>query len=304
MARRESTSVNNGILLALIAYATYSWSDAAIKALGGELSVFEIGFFLTLVSGACIFLAKPRHERWAEFWRMRRPWAVQGRAVLGVVSSVLSVVAFTSIPLAEVYAIIFLAPLFVTVLSIVFLKEQVGPWRWFAVVAGFAGVLLVVRPGFRALEFGHFASIVLALLGAVTVVLMRSLANHEKQTTMLGYLIVYVLVFNAAAMAVTSVTLPTLEQAAVLIVAGVFSASGHIVLLRATRFAPANQLASTQYSQIVWAVVIGALLFSEEPDAWTVAGLAVIAGSGLLTVARERIRLGKVRWNPLNRNRV
>ena len=141
--------MNNGILLALVAYAVYSWGDAAIKALGGGLSVFEIGFYMTLVSAVCIALTTPKDEKLLHFWRMNRPWAVQARALSGTAASVLSVIAFTTIPLAEVYALIFLAPLFVTLMSMFLLKEQVGPWRWFAIIAGFAGVLLVVRPGFR-----------------------------------------------------------------------------------------------------------------------------------------------------------
>jgi len=297
--------VNNGVLLALLAYATYSWSDAAVKALGGGLSIFEIGFFLTLISGTCIFFTKPSHERWSQFWRMKRPLAVQARAVSGLAASVLSVIAFTSIPLAEVYAIIFLAPLFVTVLSMAFLKEQVGPWRWFAVVAGFAGVLLVVRPGFREVEVGHGAAVIVALLAAISVILMRSLSKHEQQTTMLGFLMLYTLAFNGLAIVLSGgMSIPTWQEAAILLLAGIFSAAGNIGLLRATRFAPANQLAPTHYSQIAWAVVIGALVFDEKPDLWTLVGLAVIAGSGLLTVVREHIRLGAVRWNPFVRNRL
>ena len=202
--------MNNGILLALLAYAVYSWGDAAIKALGGGLSIFEIGFFLALVSGICILLTTPKDERWFDFWRMKRPWAVQARAISGVTASVLGVIAFTTIPLAEVYALIFLAPLFVTILSLFVLKEQVGPWRWFAVVAGFAGVMLVVQPGFRELQLGHFAALVVAFLAAISVILMRSLAAQETRTTMLGFLILYGLIFNGVAIAFTSFTLPTL----------------------------------------------------------------------------------------------
>ena len=296
--------MNNGILLALLAYAVYSWGDAAIKALGSGLSIFEIGFFLALVSGVCILLTTPKDERWFDFWHMKRPWAVQARAISGVTASVLGVIAFTTIPLAEVYALIFLAPLFVTILSLFVLKEQVGPWRWFAVVAGFAGVMLVVQPGFRELQLGHFAALIVAFLAAISVILMRSLAAQETRTTMLGFLILYGLIFNGVAIAFTSFTLPTLQQAAILVMAGVFSAAGNIGMLRATRFAPANQLAPTHYSQIIWAVLIGVVVFDEHPDAWSVAGLAIIAGSGLLTMARERIRLGAVRWNPFGRNRL
>ena len=296
--------MNNGILLALLAYAVYSWSDASIKALGGGLTVFEIGFYLALVSGICIALTTPKEEKLLHFWRMKRPWAVQARALSGSTASVLGVLAFTTIPLAEVYALVFLAPLFVTILSLFVLKEHVGPWRWFAVVAGFVGVLLVVRPGFRELEVGHLASLCIALLAAISVILMRSLSALETRTTMLGFLTLYAILFNAIGMLLTSFSLPTLPQAAILIMAGGFAAFGNITLLKATRFAPANQLAPTHYSQIVWAVVIGALVFDEQPDIVSVIGLAIIAGSGLLTIAREKIRLGTVRWNPFSRNRL
>ena len=296
--------MNNGILLALVAYAVYSWGDAAIKALGGGLSVFEIGFYMTLVSAVCIALTTPKDEKLLHFWRMNRPWAVQARALSGTAASVLSVIAFTTIPLAEVYALIFLAPLFVTLMSVFLLKEQVGPWRWFAIIAGFAGVLLVVRPGFRELEIGHIAAVVVALLAAFSVILMRSLSARETRTTMLGFLVLYIIGFNGVAMLVTGARTPTLQEAAILLVAGIFAATGNILLLRATRFAPANQLASTHYSQIVWAVVLCALFFQEEPDLLAILGLAIIGSSGLLTVARERIRLGTVRWNPFSRNRL
>ena len=263
----ESPAVNNGILLALLAYAVYSWSDAAVKALGGGLPVFEIGFFMTLVSGICIVLTTPKDENWLHFWRMKRPWAVQARAISGATASVLGVIAFTTIPLAEVYALVFLAPLFVTLLSLFVLKEHVGPWRWFAVVAGFAGVLLVVQPGFRELEIGHFAALVIALLAAVSVILMRSLSAHETRTTMLGFLMLYAVPSTAIAM-LSPVFVAADPRAGGNHRYGRRVRGGRQYLpARATRFAPANQLAPTHYSQIVWAVIIGALVFDEQPDA-------------------------------------
>src|SRR5690606_3508326 len=101
------------------------------------------------------------------------------------------------------YALIFLAPLFVTLMSMFLLREQVGPWRWFAIIAGFCGVLLVVRPGFRDVEIGHVAAVVVALLAAFSVILMRSLSARETRTTMLGFLMLYIIVFNGAAMLAT-----------------------------------------------------------------------------------------------------
>ncbi|TIS58410.1 MAG: DMT family transporter, partial [Mesorhizobium sp.] len=245
----------NGILLALVAYASYSWSDAVIKSLGGQFTVFEIGFFVTLFAGCFLFFTRPADERWRDFWRTSRPWAVQARAWAGIASGVLSVYAFTAIPLAEVYALIFLAPLFVTILSTLILKEKVGPWRWLAVVAGFAGVMLVVRPGFRELHLGHLAAFAIAFLAATSVILMRSLAQQEKRTTMLGVLVGYGLLFNGLGVAATSFTLPDGNQLIWLVMAGAFTAGGQLLQLLAAKYAPANRIAPTHYSQIVWAVV-------------------------------------------------
>lgn len=294
----------NGILLALIAYASYSCSDAVIKSLGGQFTVFEIGFFVTLFAGCFLFFTRPADERWRDFWRTKRPWAVQARAWAGIASGVLSVYSFTTIPLAEVYALIFLAPLFVTILSTVILKERVGPWRWLAVVAGFAGVMLVVRPGFRELHLGHLAAFAIAFLAATSVILMRSLAQQEKRTTMLGVLIGYGLVFNGLGAAATSFTGPDGKQLIWLIMAGAFTACGQLLQLLAAKYAPANRIAPTHYSQIVWAVILGSLFFHEYPDMLTLVGLAVLGASGLLTMVREEVRLGTVRWNPFTRTRL
>ena len=296
--------MTNGILLALIAYASYSCSDAVVKSLGGQFTVFEIGFFSMLFAGFFLFFSRPDGERWRDFWRTNRPWAVQARAWAGIASGVLSVYAFTTIPLAEVYALVFLAPLFVTILSTLILKEKVGPWRWLAVVAGFVGVMLVVRPGFRELHLGHLAAFAIAFLAAASIILMRSLAAQEKRTTMLGVLIGYGLLFNGIGAATTSFSLPDARQLAWLVLAGAFTAGGQLLQLLAVKYAPANKIAPTHYSQIVWAVILGALFFQEYPDSLSLVGLAVVGGSGLLTMVREEARLGTVRWNPFARTRL
>ncbi|MBO6718510.1 MAG: DMT family transporter [Rhizobiaceae bacterium] len=296
--------MNNGIVLAFLAYAIFAWGDALVKSMGGELPVFEIAFFVTIFAAVPILLTKHGNERWLEFWRMKRPAAVHLRAASGVTAGMLGVYAFTTIPFAEAYALIFLSPLLVTVLSMLMLKEDVGPWRWFAVFAGLAGVLLVVRPGFRELQIGHFAAVGVALLAALTIILLRSLAGQEKRTTLLGTMIVYGLVINGIAMVATGFTVPDASQLARLATAGVLAGVGQFALLAATKITPANQIAPTHYSQIAWAVLIGALFFDEYPDVFAIAGLVALAAAGLLTVIRERIRLGAARWNPFLRNRL
>jgi drug/metabolite transporter (DMT)-like permease len=281
--------VNQGVLIALLAYASFSWHDAAVKSLSGQLSVFAIGFFSSIFAGlAILVLARPRDGRWRDFWRMRRPWAVQARALTGVSAGLLGIYALTTIPLAEAYALIFLAPLIVTILSGLALGEEIGPWRWLAVIVGFAGVLLVVRPGFRAIHPGHVSAFGVALSVALSVILMRSLAGGEKRTSILGTLILYAVTVQGTAVLVTGPALPNPSQLAWIAVAGTFGGLGQIGLLAATRRAPASAVAPMHYSQIAWAILLGALFFGEYPDLLAAAGLAVIAAAGLLTVLRER----------------
>jgi drug/metabolite transporter (DMT)-like permease len=162
----------------------------------------------------------------------------------------------------------------------------------------------VVRPGFRELHLGHLAAVANAFLAATVIVLGRSLAQQEKRTTMLGTLIGYGLLFNGVGAAATSFTLPGLGQMGWLILGGLFTAGGQLLHLLAVKYAPANRIAPTHYSQMVWAVVLGASFFMEYPDALSLVGLAVIGASGLLTMVREEVRLGTVRWNPFTRTRL
>lgn len=295
--------MNTGVLLALAAYAVYAWGDGLIKFLGGDLTIFQIGFFNILFSGLFLVLVKPTGEDWRNFWQMRRPLRVHARAAIGMAAGILSVYAFTSIPLTEVYALLFLAPLFVTLLSIVFLKERVGVWRWLAVLAGFLGVLMVVKPGLRALELGHLAALGGALCAALSIILMRTMAG-ERQTAVLGMLVAYGLAFNGAAAAYTGFAVPSWPILGILLLTGACTAAGSRLQFLATRHSPANLIAPTHYSQMIWAVLIGAAFFNEFPDAVSLMGLLIIAAAGLLTLLREQIRLGYVRFNRATRGRL
>lgn len=277
-----------GVALALLAYAAFSSGDALVKSLRGSLSVFEVGFFMTLVGCVFAVAAKPRGERWAEVLRPRRPWAVQARAACSIVAGWLGIHAFTTLPFADAYALIFLVPLFVTLFSAV-RGEAIGPWRWGAVLVGFAGVLLVVRPGFETFETGHLAAIGVAAASATGIIILRTVAAGERRSTIVTISMGYGLIANSIAMA-WSFRPPTTEELVRLGIAGVAASIGQFALVAAAARAPASQVAAMQYSQMFWAIGIGMAFFAEYPDAATLGGLAVIAGAGLLTLVREQIR--------------
>lgn len=280
----------SGVIFALFSYALYSFCDAIIKGFGTSLSVFEIAFFTTLFSLLPAIFTKPRGEHWRSFWRMQHPWLVQLRALTGVLGNLSIIYAFTHIPLAEVYSLAFLAPVFIVILSVLILKETVRGPRWVFLAASFIGVLLVVRPGFRELELGHLLAICAALFGSITTLVLRSVANEEKRVTLIGVASAYILLVNGILM-IPGFQMPTPEEFGLLIVIGGMGGTGHILFIAATRRAEASQIAPGQYSQILWAIILGAVFYQEYPDAIGYIGLAVVGTAGVLNVLYGHARI-------------
>ncbi|UYO00648.1 MAG: DMT family transporter [Devosia sp.] len=275
-----------GVIYALVAYSIYSCGDAIIKGFGQSLSVFEIGFFVAVFSLLPALFAKPRGERWRDSFEMKRPLLVHLRSFSGVTSAILVTFAFTTIPFAEAYSLVFLMPFFITIMSALVLAEKVSVPRWLLLVLGFAGVLLVVRPGFRELEPGHLAALATAFFGATTNTVLRVIAGSERRVSLILVPALYVLVVNGVLM-IPTFTMPTPTQFALLLASGAAIGIGHILLILATRNAEASQIAPFQYIQIVWAIVLGALFFAEFPDALAYIGLAIVILSGLLSLFRN-----------------
>jgi S-adenosylmethionine uptake transporter len=296
-----------GILFAFLSFAVFSLGDASIKALGGRMTVFEIGFFTTLFACAAMPFVRHPSERWRDIFRMHRPGLVMLRTVAGVAAGMLGIYAFTTIPFAEVYALIFLAPLFVTILSIPFLGETIGWRRGLAIVVGFAGVVLVVRPGFRELLPGHIAAAGIALCGAATVIALRALGPTEKRITLMGTVFFASLAVNGTAM-LFDFGWPAPRDFLLIALAGLCGGLGHTMLMAATRAAPANRIAPAQYSQIVWAITFGAVFFGELPDLTAFFGIALVTFAGLFTFLREEKRGGRwpavwtITWGRPSRN--
>jgi drug/metabolite transporter (DMT)-like permease len=278
----------HGTLLAFAAFGALSWGDGIIKAVGGRMSVFEIGVVFLLASGVATYFMRPAGERWRDLFKMRHPWLTQARAVTGFGAGLFGVLAFTTIPFAEAYALIFMAPFIVMLLSIALLKERIGWFGWAAMAAGVVGVLLVIKPGFRAVELGHVSALAAAGFIACTVIILRRIAGNEKRTSLLGVPPLYAVVVNAI-LAIPGFSMPTLTDVALVAVAGLLGAVGQLLLLRASVHAPASTVGQAQYSQLIWAVLIGALFYREFPDLLAVVGLGVIAVAGLATVAASRL---------------
>lgn len=208
------------------------------------------------------------------------------RTVAGVLTGASAFYAFSVLPLAQVYAFIFAAPLLITVLSIPILGESVGLHRWAAVVLGLVGVLIVLRPGAEPLTLGHLAGLSAAAGSAVVSVVTRKIGRAERSAVLMLYPMMANVVLMAMIMPFVYEPLPV-EHLGLLAVMAVLGFTGGLCIIAAYRFADAAIVAPMQYSQIIWGAGFGFLFFAEYPDQATGIGAAVIISAGLYVVIRE-----------------
>lgn len=282
-----------GVILAFLAFASFSVADALIKVTGPTMSVFEIAFFTTSLSIIPAILTT-RDERWRDLYKLRHPWLVHLRCTTAICGTACVMYAFTHIPFADVYAIGFLTPIMVTLLGVLVLKEHVAAHRWLLLIISFLGVVLVIRPGVRDLQLGHLSIFCGVLFGGITTIILRHVAPKERRVSLVGLQVLYSGLFNGLMMIPTFV-LPAPEQLAVFLGIGLLGGTGGLLLIAAARRTPANLVAPVQYSQLIWAIVFGALFFGEYPDYVAVIGLIIVLTAGLANVLTEKL---KIVWKP------
>ncbi|WP_347266961.1 DMT family transporter [Paracoccus sp. (in: a-proteobacteria)] len=282
-----------GALLALLSMGIYSTHDVIIKLLGETYPALQILFFSAILSFpplAVLLLRDPTHGT----LRPRNPFWVGLRSACIVTSGVCGFYAFSVLPLAQVYSILFAAPLLVTLLSIPLLGEKVGLHRMFAVIAGLCGVLIVLRPGATALSLGHLAALTGASASAMSAIAVRKLGRSERTVILLLWPMIgnFLLTGASLSLAYRPMELGDLALTGVIAVLGL--AAGFLLIL-AYQAGEAANVAPMQYSQMLWAVAYGWFLFDERPDLPTIAGAALIIASGLYILMRERLGASRLR---------
>ena len=280
--------IPRGIAFALAAFTVFSCADAAVKWLSATHSIFQIIFLSTLFASVPVAGLVIR-EGGLQALRPRHPWLVTARALLLAIDMVFVFYAFSKLPLADAYTMLFTAPMLATALSVPLLGEHVGWRRWSAVAVGFAGVLIVLRPGFAEVNLGHIAALGSSSFFALSLIVARRIGSSESGSTLLVSMMVALLVVSGPVLPTVYVA-PSLSDLAVLAGLGLLMGAGHLGLIQALRLAPSAVVAPFHYSQIVWAVIFGLLLFNDHPTVWVIAGSIIIIASGLYTLWRETVR--------------
>jgi len=277
-----------GILLISIAVATFAVMDTIAKYLSQSYPVGSVVWARYAVNLAVLaFFMTAR----GELGRLRtaRPKTQIVRGLMLGGSTLLYFTSLTVLPLAEAASIGFVLPVFVAILAVPMLNERIDVPRIIAIVVGLSGALLVVRPGTALFTVYALLPIAMALCNAFYQILTRKIAGIEHPLTSLFYgsLIGTML---ASLLLPAGLHMPASALHWILfLVLGILATIGHFVLIRAFDYAPATLLSPFVYSQLIWVMLFGWLVFGDFPDGWSLAGMVIIVASGLYIANRQRL---------------
>ena len=280
----ERTARLAGIGLMLLSVFMFSFGDALGKFL---VATYAVGQLLWLRACAALILLAPaiwRHR--AEFIRMERPWLQFVRVILSTLEVAAFFLATVYLPLADVVTYYLACPIFVTALSAIVLRERVGWRRWTAILIGFAGVLIALRPSAQTVSWPAMIALGGSLSFSILMLITRSL-RATPDIVMASSQFVGTFLLGALMSPLGWVT-PNAASLALFAVAGAISISALLCVNRSLKLAPASVVVPYQYSMIVWAVMFGIIVFGDVPPPATIAGAAIIIGAGLYIFLRER----------------
>lgn len=286
-----------GILLLFCSLFFFAALDATAKFLTQTYSVPLLVWARYVVH--CLLMAALVGPRlgWG-LVRTRQPLLLVVRGLCLVGCTGFGVAALARMPLAETTAIAFTAPLLVALMAGPTLGERLTPLRWGVVAAGFAGVLLIARPGAGITPDGVALALGAASCFAAYQILTRYLAASESTLTMLFHTALAGSVVMTLALPLywDALVTPPLGDALLICALGILGGTGHLLLTRAFRHAPASLISPFTYLQLVWATLLGAAVFGHWPDGWAFTGMAVIVAGGValaLSANRARLDTGK-----------
>lgn len=281
MDKTAEGSALKGVLFVMAAVFLFASSDTLNKHLVERypVSLVQAGRYLVNML-LLMAIMLPRHG--ITLWRTDRTGSVMLRGLVLAVASLTMSLALQRMPVGETVAIIYLAPILVMLLSGPLLGEKVHPAAWFGAVLAFGGVLLVMRPGGGLDTWGVIFALMNAALSTVYHLMTRTLARTETTMSMLFHASVMgTVMFGVLALPNLPSTLPPLGDLGLIAAMGAFATAGHFLFTIAYREGPPALLAPVNYMHLVWAAVLGWLIFGHLPDGLSLTGMAMVLTSGV-----------------------
>ena len=292
MALVHAKSSLHGVFMSLLGFALYSSHDVVIKYLGSFYSPFQILFFSVLFSFPLVTLYLVRNPRTGSLWP-HYPSLMLVRVLAISLTGFCAFFAFSVLPLAQTYALLFLTPILITTLSIPFLGETVGLYRWCAIIVGFIGVLVVLEPNSTVLNVGHLACLGAVVASATNALITRKIGQREKTSVMLIYPLIGNFLIMGLILPVVYEPMPLAHLGGIALIS-LFGFLAMFCITIAFKEASAGVVAPMQYSQIIWAGIFGTIFFNQDLT-WTfVGGALLIVCSGLFIVRREWTKAGSL----------
>lgn len=286
-----------GIVLKLVSVLCLAAMVACVKALGSAIPAGQVVFFRGVISIIVIAVVAWR-TLGLQVLKTRNWRAHAARSVFGAVSMFCWFISLTLIPLAEMMAISFTVPLFLTVLAMLFLKEMIHAYRWTALAVGFAGVMLIVGPELVSAQgsaLGVAVALAAAVLAAIALMFLRRMSGKEAALTITFYFFVTSTAMALATLALGPWPMPSGTQWLLLALVGIFGVLGQLTMTFTYRYAEASLVAPLDYVNMLFAIAIGYYFFGEVPhlSTWIGAPLVIVAGGIILW--REYVRFSRVR---------
>ncbi len=282
-----------GILFVLLSTILFSLLDTTAKYLATytNLPIYEIVWLRFFIQFLLMVILIPAFGLMdlRVLFATQRPWLQIARSVFMALTTLFNFLALQYLPLAETVTILFLAPLVVALLAGPLLGEWVGWRRLIAIIVGFVGILIVVRPGFSAVHPAIGFSFAAMIAFAFFILITRPVAGRDPPLVTLFYSLLVGVFLGAPVVAVDWVWPETSFVWLLCVALGVFGALGHYVFVLAYRFASAPTLAPFQYMQIIGMVALGYMVFGDVPSVYTFIGSAIVIASGLYLFHRENL---------------
>ena len=273
-----------GFLYMFLSICAFSIMDLIVKW-SDNYPVGEVLFFRGFCGMIPIFFLIPR-ERYFNFYKTNRPFLHFKRCLSGLVAIVAIFIALRNLPLATVVSITFAAPIFTTIMSIFFLSEKVGLYRWLAVIVGFIGILIISEPGFSSLNFYYIYPIIFCLGLSYVAIAIKQLSSTEP-VWLIG------LYFSFSIMIMSFFTLPqgwimpNLKDLFLLCMVGILGGLANLWLTQSYKFAEVSLVTSLKYLALLFAIFFGYIFWDEIPTIKTLLGAALVTISSIIIFRRE-----------------
>ena len=276
-----------GMLLALMGFTSYALSDVCAKWLAQEYSIYQTIMMNNLFACVVLLLALPKLGGLSALKTVRYKRLHLLRAALNISISLTIMQAFVRLPIADVYTFIFAMPFYAAVLAIPLYKERVTKHRWIAIIIGFCGVLLALQPGGQNFNIDLLWPLACGILIALMFTITKSMQGESLFS--MGFWPVLANVCAAALLSLGSGFAPIApDDLAVFACNGVFIAVGLLAVSNAFRIAPASAVSPFLYTEMIWALLFGYLIFGDVPNGMMLAGAGIIILSGFYLIETER----------------